>query len=105
MAYSIFLGTHKNRCEIQMLELEESSHSYIFERNEHLMGKDSRLYRISNYYRDVTFFYEDIEVLAFELDQLIQDSNDNEFVNTLISIRKICIMAMVNKKNIYCFCD
>lgn len=105
MAYSIFLGTSKNRYELHVLELEENLHEYIFKNHIKSIRNNSRFYRMSDYYKDALFFYEDIEVLVSELDKLIRESNDSKFIDILISIKKVCVAAIVNKKNLYCFCD
>lgn len=105
MAYSIFLGTSRNRYETHVLELEENLHGYVFKNNIKLIDKNSRFYRMSDYYKDTVFFYEDTEVLVSELNKLILESNDCKFIDILTFIKKICMAAIDNKKNIYCVCD
>ncbi|MDD2814547.1 MAG: hypothetical protein PHP00_02270 [Thiotrichaceae bacterium] len=105
MTYSIFLGTPNNRAEQHLLELDEHSHQYIFERNKLLIKHDSRLHRMSDYYKDVVFFYEDISILHLELCKLIQHSSDKSFIEILEPMKEACVAAITDNKNIYGFCD
>jgi hypothetical protein len=105
MAYSIFLGTPNNRTEQHLLELDELSHQCIFEKNKLLIKHDSRLHRMSDYYNDVVFFYEDVLILHLELCKLIQQSSDKNFIEILESVKATCMVAITDNKNIYGFCD
>ncbi|ALG68908.1 hypothetical protein [Beggiatoa leptomitoformis] len=105
MAYSIFLGTSQKRTEIHLFELEESMHDYIFVKNKSLIKKESRFYRMSDYYKDAIISCSDMEVFISELNELIRCSSDDKLNILLELIKSICLLGVSQGKNMYCFSD
>lgn len=107
MSLEIILASNKAEAmqNSDSLCFPEDIHEFVFLSLKREELKFDRFMRISDYYSDIVYEYQDVLVLCKELVVIIDLFDDNRVSSFFKKYLNLCQLAIKLEKNIYCFSD
>ena len=107
MSLDIHIGNSSDEAEQLHPELpfEEDVHDFLFSPSNEWIKKYPLFGRMQDYYQDAVYQNVEIESLKEEVEEICHITNDINHKAFLQKFIDACDTALLENKNIYCFCD
>lgn len=110
MTLDIHININENKASTTYpaLFFSEELHDIIFDKDKKItkwMERFEQFYRLKNYYSDTFYIGYDLYRLNEELNIIAEQTNNSALKEFAIEFSSVCVNAIEQGFNVYCFCD